>query len=93
MQLYSLKNIHFPYIIAFLDSLLKGLQEFPTFKQIVSLDIGLRCIICDSNQGHIISELYTQDILFDEYIPTFIVILFMNDNLVYYYYGVNIQSM
>jgi hypothetical protein len=55
MQLYASK-----YVITFLDSLLEGLQGFPTLKQIVSLNIGLKCIISDYNQGHIIRELRTQ---------------------------------
>jgi hypothetical protein len=38
MQLYASRNIHFLYIITFLDSLLEGLQEFPTLKQFLSLD-------------------------------------------------------
>ena len=54
MQLYASRNIHFLYIITFLDSLLEGLQEILTLKQFVSLDIGLKCIISDYNQGHII---------------------------------------
>jgi hypothetical protein len=45
MKLYASRNIHFLYIITFLDSLLEGLQGFPTLKQIVSLNIGLKCII------------------------------------------------
>jgi hypothetical protein len=32
--------------------LLEGLQGFPTLKQIVSLNIGLKRIISDYNQGH-----------------------------------------
>jgi hypothetical protein len=60
MQLHAPKNIHFLYIITFLDSLLEGLQECPTLKQFVSLDIGLKCIISDYNQGHIIWELCTR---------------------------------
>jgi len=40
--------------------LLKGLQGFPTLKQIVSLNIGLKSIISDYNQGHIIRELRTR---------------------------------
>jgi hypothetical protein len=60
MQLYASRNIHFLYIITFLDSLLEGLQEFPALKQFVSLDIGLKCIISDYNHGHIIWELRTQ---------------------------------
>jgi hypothetical protein len=43
-----------------LDSLIEGLQEFPTLKIIILLDIGLKCIISDYNQGHIIWELCTQ---------------------------------
>jgi hypothetical protein len=61
IQLYASKYIHFLYIITFLDSLLEGLQGFPTLKQIVSLNIGLKCIISDYNQGHIIWELRTRD--------------------------------
>jgi hypothetical protein len=56
MQLYASKNIHF----LFLDSLLEGLQELPTLKQIVSFGIGLKYIISDYNQGHIIRELRTR---------------------------------
>jgi hypothetical protein len=41
--------------------LLEGLQGFPTLKQIVSLNIGLKSIISDYNQGHIIRELRTRD--------------------------------
>jgi hypothetical protein len=41
--------------------LLEGLQGFPTLKQIVSLNIGLKRIISDYNQGHIIRELRTRD--------------------------------
>jgi hypothetical protein len=40
--------------------LLEGLQGFPTLKQIVSLNIGLKRIISDYNQGHIIRELCTR---------------------------------
>jgi hypothetical protein len=40
--------------------LLEGLQGFPTLKQIVSLNIGLKRIISDYNQGHIIRELSTR---------------------------------
>jgi hypothetical protein len=61
MQLYASQYIHFLYIITFLDSLLEGLQEFPTLKQIVSLNIGLKHIISDYNQGHIIRELRTRE--------------------------------
>jgi pantothenate kinase len=43
-----------------LDSLSEGLQEYPTLKYFVSLDIGLKCIISDYNQGHIIWELRTR---------------------------------
>jgi hypothetical protein len=46
-----------------LDSLLEGLQGFPTLKQIVSLNIGLKRIISDYNQGHIIRELRTWESL------------------------------
>jgi hypothetical protein len=60
MQLYASRNIHFLYVITFLDSLLEGLQEFPTLKQFVSLKIGLKCIISDYNQGPIIWELRTR---------------------------------
>jgi hypothetical protein len=41
--------------------LLEGLQGFPTLKEIVSLNIGLKRIISDYNQGHIIRELRTRD--------------------------------
>jgi hypothetical protein len=41
--------------------LLEWLQGFPTLKQIVSLNIGLKRIISDYNQGHIIRELRTRD--------------------------------
>jgi len=58
MPLLSLKNIHFMYIITFFDSLLKGLQEFPTFKQIIFFEIGLKCFKSDYNQGHILWELH-----------------------------------
>jgi hypothetical protein len=61
MQIYASKYIFFLYIITFLDSLLEGLQGFPTLKQIVSLNIGLKRIISDYNQGHIIRELRTHD--------------------------------
>jgi hypothetical protein len=57
MQLYASKYIRFLYIFTFLDSLLEGLQGFSTSKQIVSLNIGLKRIISDYNQGHIIREL------------------------------------
>jgi hypothetical protein len=60
MQLYASQYIHFLYIITFLDSLLEVLQEFPTLKQIISLNIGLQRIISDYNQGHIMRELRTQ---------------------------------
>jgi hypothetical protein len=62
MQLYASRNIHFLYIITFLDSLLEGLQEFPTLKQFVSLDVGLKCIISDYTYRHIIIwELHTRE--------------------------------
>jgi len=54
MILLSSKTINFMYIITFLDSLLKGLQEYPTLKQIISLDTGLKCIINNYNKGYII---------------------------------------
>jgi len=60
MQLYASKYIHFLYIITFFDSLWEGLQGFPTLKQIVSLNIGLKHIISDYNQGHITRELRTR---------------------------------
>jgi hypothetical protein len=60
MQLFSSRNIHSLYIITFLDSLLKGIQDFSTLKKIVSLDIGLKDIINNYNQGHIRWELYTR---------------------------------
>jgi hypothetical protein len=49
MQSYASRNIHFLFMITFLDSLLEGLQESPTLKQFVSLDIALKCIISDYN--------------------------------------------
>ena len=61
MQFYASQYIHFLYIITFLDSLLEGLQGFPTLKQIVSLNIGLKRIISDYNQDHIIQELCTRE--------------------------------
>jgi hypothetical protein len=60
MQLYASKYIHFLHIITILDSLLEGLQGFPTLKQTVPLNIGLKRIIRDYNQGHIIWELRTR---------------------------------
>jgi hypothetical protein len=60
MQLNASKYIRFLYIITFLDSLLEGLQGYPTLKQIVSLNIELKRIISDYNQGHIIRELRTR---------------------------------
>ena len=60
MQLYASEYIRFLYIFTFLDSLLGGLQGFPTLKQIVSLNIGLKRTISDYNQGHIIRELRTR---------------------------------
>jgi hypothetical protein len=42
--------------------LLEGLQGFPTLKQIISLNIGLKRIIIDYNQGHIIRELRNRDV-------------------------------
>jgi len=59
MLLLSSKNIHIINIIIFLNSLSKGPQNFSTLKQIISLDIGIKCIINDYNQGHIIWELHT----------------------------------
>jgi hypothetical protein len=61
MQLYASKYIRFLYIIIFLDSLLEGLQGFLILKQIVSLNIGVKNIISEYNQGHIIRELRTRD--------------------------------
>ena len=60
MLLYASRSIHFLYIITFLDSLLEGLQEIPVLKKIISLEIGLKCIISDYNQIHIIEELRTR---------------------------------
>jgi hypothetical protein len=57
MQLYVSRNIHFLCTITFWDFVLEGLEEFPTVKQITALEIGLKCIISDYNQGHIIREL------------------------------------
>jgi hypothetical protein len=62
MQLFASSNIHFMYKMSFLDSLLEGLQEFPTLKQIISLEIELKCIISDNNEGHIIRELRTSGV-------------------------------
>lgn len=60
MKLHAPWFIQFWYINTFLDSLLEGLQEFPTLKQTISLEIGLKCIISDYNKGHIIRELCTR---------------------------------
>jgi hypothetical protein len=60
MQLYASRNIQFLNIITYLDFLLEGLQDYPTLKQFVSLDIGLKCIVSYYNQGHIIWELRTR---------------------------------
>lgn len=54
-----LQEIHFLYLIIFLDSLLEGLQDVPTLKQIVSFEIEIKCIISDYNHDHIIQELHT----------------------------------
>ena len=59
MQLYYLRNIHLLYIIIFLNSSLEALQEFPTSKQNISLEIELKCIMSDYNQGYIIHEVCT----------------------------------
>jgi len=45
MLLLSSKNIHFIHIVIFLDSLVNGLQEWSILKQVLSLEIGLECII------------------------------------------------
>jgi len=74
MQLYALKYIHFLYIITFLESLLKGLQGFPTLKQIILLNIGLKHIISDYNQDHIIRELRTRGSYIIEHIYIYIYI-------------------
>ena len=60
MQLYASRNIHFLYILTFWDSLLERLHEFPTSKQIMSLNIGQKCIISYYNESHIIQELCIQ---------------------------------
>jgi hypothetical protein len=60
MQLYASRNIYFLYMITFLDLLLGGLQELPTL-QIISLEIGIKCIISDYNKGNIIRELRIWD--------------------------------
>jgi hypothetical protein len=60
MLQYIYIYIYILYIITFLDSLLEGLQGFPTLKQIVSLNIGLKHIISDYSQGHIVRELRTR---------------------------------
>jgi len=67
MLLLSSKNIHFIYIITFLDSLLKELQEFSTSQQIISLEIRLKCIISDYNLSHIKWELHTRGIRRDAF--------------------------
>ena len=71
MQFYAPRNIHFPYVITYLDSLLEGLQEFPTLKQTISLEIGLKCIISDYNLDHTTHELRTwitnRFLVFDTY--------------------------
>jgi hypothetical protein len=59
MQPYASRNICFLYMITYLDSLLEALQEFPTLKPILALEIGLNYIISDYNQGHTIQELHT----------------------------------
>ena len=48
------------YVFTFFDSLLEELQEFPTLKHIISLEIGLNCIITYYNRGHIVRELRTR---------------------------------
>ena len=63
MQLYASRNIHFLYIITFVDPLLEWLQECPTLKKLTSLEIGLKRIISVYNQGHIIRELRTRDVM------------------------------
>ena len=55
--LYASRNIQFLYIITSLDSLLKRLQEFPTY--IISHEIVLKCIISNYNRGHKSQELPT----------------------------------
>ena len=58
VQLYhASRNIL--YMIISLDSMLGGIQESPTLKQIISLEIGLICIISDNKQGRILHELRT----------------------------------
>ena len=52
LQLYNSGHIHFPYIIIFFNFLLKGLREFPPLKHIILLEIGLKYIISEHNQGH-----------------------------------------
>ena len=61
MQIYISRTMHFLYIFTILYTLLEELQEYHTSKQIISLDIKLKCIISDYNQGHILHELQTQD--------------------------------
>lgn len=60
MQSYASKHICFIHIITFLDPLLEGPQGVPTLKQIASLNIGIKRIVSDYNQGHIIRELRTR---------------------------------
>ena len=63
--LYASQNLHFLYIITFLDSFLEGLQEFLALEQIISLEIGLddynQIGIKDHNHAHIIQELHTRE--------------------------------
>ena len=60
MQLYASSNIQIMYIITFVDSLLEVLQGFPTLKQIVSLNIGVKCNINAYNKGHLMWKSHTR---------------------------------
>lgn len=60
IQLYVSTNIHVLYMNTCLDPLSEGLHDFPTLKQILSLDIGIKCIMNDYNQRHITRELHNQ---------------------------------
>ena len=59
MLLYASKFYVFLYIITFLDSLWKGLQNCLHWKKL-SLKIELKDIVNNHNQDHIIEELHTR---------------------------------
>jgi hypothetical protein len=61
MQLHASRNVYILYIIStFLDSLLEGLQKFPTLKQIISLEMEIHSKWF-YDQGLIIQKLRTQE--------------------------------